>query len=98
MPALLVSSPGISAEPPDWYLASRHGECAEIGTLRRKVPDLGEIGSPDEFVAHMRRKGHLVEVNVPAELDNNAVAVRVPEEELALLFVRRELCKGFLRK
>ena len=27
-----------------WFLMSRHGDCAQVGVLKRKVPDLGEIG------------------------------------------------------
>ena len=29
-----------------WLLMSRHGDCVEIGMLKRKIPDLGEINDP----------------------------------------------------
>jgi len=41
----------------EWFLMSRHGECAEIGSLKRKVPDLGEVRDPFAFIKLMRIRG-----------------------------------------
>ena len=77
---------------PRWLLMSRHGECVEVGTLKRKVPDLGGIDDPQAFAAFMRQKGHQVtsqEASVPA---GRAYEVRVPDRDLFLMFVTSEMC------
>ena len=77
---------------------ARHGECAEVGTLKRKVLDLGEVTDPDAFAALMRRKGYEVtSTRVPVP-NGKAQEVKVPREELFLLFVTSELCKEFLKR
>jgi hypothetical protein len=78
---------------PEWFLFSRHGECVEIATLKRKVPDLGEIHAPVAFVQFMRSKGYEVMVNEVLIPMGNAVEVRVPERELALMFVTASACR-----
>ena len=78
-----------------WFLMARHGECAEIGTLKRKVPDLGEATDPDAFVRHMRRNGYEVtSTRVPVP-NGKAQEVKVPRAELFLLFVTPDLCREF---
>jgi len=77
-----------------WFLMSRHGDCAEIGVLKRKVPDLGEINDPDAFARFMRKKGYEVtsaKVSVPR---GKAQEVKVPQKELSLIFVSSEMCSG----
>lgn len=77
-----------------WFLMSRHGDCAEVGVLKRKVPDLGEASDPDAFVSFMRQKGYDVtsaQVSVPK---GAAQEVKVPQKELFLLFVTSEMCSG----
>jgi hypothetical protein len=75
-----------------WMLMARHGECAEVASLKRKVPDLGEIRDPDAFAAHMRRKGFEVTSAKHATPKGKAQEVKVPAAELFLLFVTSELC------
>ena len=43
-----------------WYLMSRYGECLEIKSLQRKIPDMGDIKSPIEFSTFMKKKGYKV--------------------------------------
>ncbi len=76
-----------------WLLMARHGECMEVGTLKRKVPDLGEINDPYSFVKFMRQKGHTVTSAEVIETKGKAVEVKVPEEGLSLVFVTPELCQ-----
>ena len=86
-----VTGPSVEAAP-RWFLMSRHGECVELGTLKRKVPDLGGIDDPQAFAAFMRQKGHQVtsqEASVPA---GRAYEVRVPDRDLFLMFVTSEMC------
>ena len=71
---------------------SRHGECAEIASLKRKIPDLGEVADPASFVDRMRRGGYQVsssDIPVPG---GKAVEVKVPEKDLSLIFVAAGLC------
>jgi hypothetical protein len=48
----------------EWFLMSRHGECVEVQSLKRKVPDLDEIRDPSTFAKLMRDKGYPVTTNV----------------------------------
>jgi hypothetical protein len=92
--ALLCAAAGPLAAQPAWQLMARHGECAEIGTaLRRKVPDIGNVGDPQAFLALMRSKGHAVSSEAMPGLDGRVVSVNVPALELSLLFATREFCK-----
>ena len=75
---------------------SRHGQCAEIKVLERKVPDLGDVTSPDTFVNLIEDRGYDVAVNEIPELKGNAVQVNVPEKDLSVIFVKKLLCKGFI--
>lgn len=80
-----------------WFLMSRHGDCAPVATLKRKVPDLGEINDPVAFAAFMRRKGVAVtSTRVPVP-KGKAEEVKVPERDLFLMFVTSEMCRGAAR-
>lgn len=75
---------------------SRHGECAEIDTLKRKVPDIEGIADPNSFIKFMEAKGKEVLKNEPTELQGKAVEVNVPGEGLSLMFVVELICNGFI--
>lgn len=93
--SVLISS--ADADPStQWYLMSRHGECAAICALQRKVPDMGEIDDPQSFVRLMKGRGYKVIADEPAELQGQAVQVDVPQLELGLMFVKGLLCKEFM--
>jgi len=77
-----------------WFLMSRHGDCAEIGVLKRRVPDLGEISDPDAFASFMRQKGYEVTSSRIAVPKGRAQEAKVPQKELFLIFVTAEMCRG----
>lgn len=87
-----VSVPVTAADGARWMLMARHGECAEIATLKRRLPDLGEIADPAAFVERMRRSGYRVSSSEFALAGGRAVEVRVPEKELSLIFVVAGVC------
>ena len=93
---IFVVSDTAAAESSEWYLMSRHGQCAGIKVLERKIPDLGDVTSPDTFVNLMEDRGYDVAVNEMSELNGNAVQVNVPEKGLSVIFVKTLLCKGFV--
>jgi len=74
-------------------LMSRHGECAEIQSLKRKVPDLGDIHAPSAFIKLMCDKGYQVMLNEVSTPNGRVVEVKVPERELSLMFVPPEVCQ-----
>jgi hypothetical protein len=78
----------------EWFLLARHGECAKVEILKRKIPDLGEISDPHEFAALMRRSGYKVTITRNPLPKGKAYEVLVPEKELSLMFVTKELCNG----
>ncbi|MDH5534007.1 MAG: hypothetical protein OEZ08_00345 [Betaproteobacteria bacterium] len=91
--ALLVAvAQAFAAAPasPLWMLMGRHGECAEIAVLERKIPHLGEIRDPAAFAQRMRARGRDV---VTMEMPGGAVEVTVPGEGLALVFVPADRCR-----
>jgi hypothetical protein len=73
-------------------LMARHGECAEVASLKRRIPDLGDVADSVAFADKMRRSGHQVTSSDVAVPGGKAVEVKVPEKGLALLFVTAELC------
>lgn len=75
-----------------WFLMARHGECADVGSLRRKVTDLGEVRDPAGFAALMKRQGYEVQISALPVPRGQAREVRVPARELALVFVTAESC------
>ena len=77
-----------------WFLMSRHGDCAQVGVLKRKVPDLGEIGDPEAFASFMRQKGYEVNSSTMPVPKGKARQVNVPKMQLFLIFVTAEMCRG----
>jgi hypothetical protein len=53
----------VSLAAAEWFLMSRHGERAEISSLTRKIPDLGDVRDPIVFAKQMREKGYQVSVS-----------------------------------
>lgn len=72
---------------------SRHGECAEIQSLKRKVPDLGDVRDPSAFIKLMRDKGYQVMPKEASTPNGKVVEGKVPEQELSLMFVTSEVCQ-----
>jgi len=58
-----------------WFLMARHGECAEIKSLQRKIPDIEGIEDPQSFSKLMKEKGYEVITNEPKELQGKALEV-----------------------
>jgi hypothetical protein len=77
-----------------WMLMARHGECAPVSSLKRKVPDLGEIADPQGFAEFMRRKGLEVRAVQRSLPKGQYWEVSVPAYELGLVFVTQELCQA----
>jgi len=82
-------SPVLAAS--EWLLMSRHGECVEVQSLKRKVPDLGDVRDPIAFAKLMREKGYQVSVSEVSTPKGKAVEVKVPERELSLILVTPEV-------
>ena len=83
----------ILAEPGEWFLMARHGECMELNTLERKIENMDAVTGPDSFVELMQKRGHEVSVK---ELNKYAVQISVLEKGLALVMVKKEMCSEFI--
>ena len=79
---LLFLGEAMSLAGSEWFLISRHGECADIASLKRKVPDLGEVRDLSDFIQFMCDKGYQVTVNEVATPTGKVAEVKVPEREL----------------
>ena len=89
-----LGTPAHGNNPENWFLMARHGECAKIESLQKKIPELEKIKNPDEFLKLMKEQGHEVKVNKMQETGGNAIEVNIPDKGLYLIFVREVLCKG----
>lgn len=58
--ALLIPSAPAPAQAEEWKLAGREGGCFPIHSLRRKLPELPDVRTPDALEAWLRGKGHAV--------------------------------------
>ncbi len=92
--AALGLTPPTAQAAERWFLMSRHGDCAEVGVLKRKVPDLGEVGDPEAFASFMRQKGYEVTATGVPVPKGKAREIKVPQKELFLIFVTSEMCGG----
>ncbi len=90
---LAAALPPATAAASQWMLMSRHGECAEIAALERKIPDLGEVRDPEAFVNLMRARGHTVFAKGQLGTAGRMVEVLVPDRQLSLIFVTEDACR-----
>lgn len=95
--ALLLLGIGLSTAraAASWQLMSRHGECASLDNLRRRLPELDSIAdSPQAFAEQLRRRGYAVQAErlADASLGGELWSVTVPVKDLALLFATSEAC------
>ena len=97
LPTALISTASAN-DSEKWFLMSRHGECAEIRSLQRKIPDIGNIEDPQSFIMVMKGKGHRVIFNELKELHGKAFQVSIPEKGLSLMFVKGSICKEFINR
>jgi hypothetical protein len=67
----------------------------EIESLKRKIPDLGDINDPYSFVQLMRQNGLTATSADMVTAKGMAVEVKVPGKELSLIFVTSGLCQNF---
>ena len=91
----LVSAVGLGGSG-EWFLLSRHGECAPLSVLGRKNPEWGQVRDPYQFIEKMRMAGHRTDVREYSMGEGTAVQVDVPAVELSLIFVGRSACRGFI--
>lgn len=92
----ILSCCAAGGDTPRWFLLSRHGECAAIENLKRKVPEVNGTDTPSDFAKLMRAQGYGVIERVILESNGQAVQVDVAEKNLALIFVTASICDDFL--
>jgi hypothetical protein len=85
-----------AANAEKWFLMARHGECAEIKSLERKIPGIGSIEDPKSFALFMKNRGYKVNANEHKDFQGKAIQVNIPVKELGLIFVKGSLCKKFI--
>lgn len=93
--ALLAASAALvcsQAAAQEWRLFGRHGECAPISALKRKLQDMPEVRTPEEFEAYLDLKRLKFTRQAHQAGGGGAVEFQVPDAGLAVLFVPRQLC------
>jgi hypothetical protein len=81
-----------TAEAQEWSLFGRHGECAPISSLKRKLQDMPEIRTPDEFSVYLDSKRLKYTRQAHQAGASAAVGFEVPDAGLAIVFVHRQQC------
>jgi hypothetical protein len=75
-----------------WMLMTRHGECVEIGSLKRKLPNLPNISEVSSLIEFAKAQGHFV---ISKELPGSAgraYEIDISDLSLNLVIVRETLC------
>jgi hypothetical protein len=93
---LVVSSHTFAGNPDQWFLMARHGECAPISTLSRKIPDLGNPRSLEDFTSTLEKNGIDLEQEPYPVPKGEVVAVRVEAYSLSLIFVTSDHCESHI--
>lgn len=86
----------VARESDTWFLMGRHGECAELDSLQRKIPDLGAPRSLDALLESLSNKGFRVRPQFLDVPSGKAAEVEIPELSLSLILVTSELCSEFV--
>ena len=88
-----MAQPSVAGE---WLLLSHEGECATLEALKRKLPSMPPIHTPDELEAYLK-KGQLEysrKVHTGEFGDLNEF--QVPAAGLSVVVVPRQQCKEIL--
>ncbi len=78
--------------PDKWMLMSRHGECADISSLKRKVPNLPEVSDVPSLVEFFKSEGHFVQSKELPGSAGRAYQVDISGMSLNLVLVNESLC------
>jgi hypothetical protein len=77
---------------------SRHGGCAGIRSLQRKISNIDNINDSQAFSEFMQAKGHKVLSSAMPDAQGKVLQVSVPEKGFSLIFVKGSLCKEFFKR
>ena len=81
-----------SAQADEWFLLSRHGECAPLSALRYKLPSAPNFKTPDDFSAYLEFEHIQYTRQVHSDARGQMVEFRVPDKGLAVLLVPATRC------
>ena len=95
--ALVFGMFGTAAAAQDWSLVGRHGECAPIASLQRKLPDLPDVRTPQALLAHLDRKKLAYTTRTVTVAQGQWLEVQVPAAELAVVLAPQALCDRLSR-
>ena len=73
-------------------LMSRHGECVEINSLKRKLPNLPNISEVSSLIEFAKAQGHFVNSKEMQGSAGRAYEIDISDLSLNLVVVRESLC------
>lgn len=88
---LLALAPSVAAQT--WSLVGRHGECAPLSTLKRKLPDIPAVHTPEAFAAYLDSKKLHYTKRAHAVGQAQMIEFQVPEVGLSILLVPEVMCR-----
>jgi hypothetical protein len=89
---MLVAVQAQAQSEPHWMLMSRHGDCAPVSTLKRKLPELDGRSQPEAVAALIRQKGMDATLHPMPVPKGRAVQLTSVQAGLDLVFVTTEFC------
>jgi len=81
-----------------WMLMSRHGECAELESLKRKLPNMPNISEMSSLIDFFKSEGYSVESKLFPNTKNGAYQIDVPDLSLNLMLVRESFCETMVTR
>lgn len=90
---VLITQPVTAAE---WLLLSRHGECAPLDALKKKLPSLPDLNSPDDLAAYLQARHVKYSRKVHSGNHTELHEFQVPSEGLSVILAPRQQCTEVL--
>lgn len=95
--ALLCSAVSQSCIAAEWLLLSREGGCVPLDTLKRKLPELPSVQTPEAFEAYLKAAAVMYSRKVHAEPGGSFNEFQVPSAGLSVVLVPRRQCREVLQ-
>lgn len=92
--ALLAAGLATAVHAEDWSLVGRHGECAPLRVLQRKLPDLPDVRSPEALAAYLDARRLRYSRRTVSIGRAQAVEFEVAEVGLAVLLAPESACRS----
>lgn len=74
-------------------LLSENGQCAPIGLLKSRLPNIGHFDGPYSFAAALNKRGYKSNTSAVPGLGSNAVRIDSPDLNFSVIFILQTFCR-----